>query len=114
MTLSEFVQSHRIRFLKGRAEFPDPVVSCGNGLVLRIVANERHGEPKRNEGPWVAFVVLVEAGELPESWRAKFEGFRGRATLGASELVALLHASGWPSALGSSTRTRRDNAPAGG
>lgn len=95
MTVSEFVQAHRIReLMAGRSGFaePPPLV-CGNGtkLVIDAGAGVAMSHPPDDAGPWTAFRVLWIAGPRIEEWRGHVV-----ACVQAGDLVRLLERLGWP------------------
>lgn len=84
MTISEYVQAHRIRQLRaGRDECADVVpLACADGALVEIAPH-----PSKHEGPWHSFDVTL--------WH---EADRGPVRMQANELLELLESHGWPEA----------------
>jgi len=109
VTLSEFVQAHRIRELQaGRSGYlvAEPLV-CGNGARLLVDAGSLcpFSFPLDDAGPWSQFeVTLIGA----------TDGAGLTHAMQAGDLVRFLESAGWPEAqLGKRWKKRTRAVPAG-
>lgn len=112
MTLSEYIQAHRIRaLLRGLpASTLAPALICGDtgdNCAARVEIRAGRGTksyPEDDAGPWSAFEVTVRTSR----------GSDGPRTIPAADILEILDEHGWPEAqLGRRWRKPRGNVPAG-
>lgn len=92
MTLSEYVQAHRIgELIEGMPDTEPEALRCGDGTTVRVIAGAgTMSHPETDVGPWTQFEVLV---------RHPGESIYGApGAMPAGDLVRLLERLGWPEA----------------